>query len=154
MTPILRNAVDQVDNGNPYRPGSIAAHVPGEGPEEEEKQRARGLDGDAIDSLMISRHIEGERLGRKLAWAEFAPRQAGIWDEGFNAGHDQGHRQGHQAAATAVVGALKAALPFSNQAKAQTGSQSVKDSITEVERQIVHAIISLDPNWAPPTDVG
>lgn len=72
---------------NPYRSDVTFGAGPA-GPLEE--PRAKGLDGDLLDSLLKSRMVEGMRMGHAEGYQDASRRYPDIFDEGYRAGVGQG----------------------------------------------------------------
>jgi hypothetical protein len=126
---------------NPYRTrtGDIVAsygtpHEP----------RAKGLDGDALDSLLKSRMVEGMRLGHEDGYQAAAKAYPNIYDEGWRLGVDEGYGMGRQSTAEPLldgIGRAQAAL-MQIAAKAKKGgfTEQIADSALDALRDAVQAI--------------
>jgi hypothetical protein len=109
---------------NPYRhprPGDIAG-VSGT----PHDRRAKGLDGDMLDSLLRSRMVEGMQLGHEDGYQAAAKAYANIYDEGWRLGRGEGYTQGYSAVMPLAVTTLEKAKELFDEIAAKTGSDEIK----------------------------
>jgi flagellar biosynthesis/type III secretory pathway protein FliH len=126
---------DQAAN-NPYR---IDRQIGERG-----ESRAKGFDGDLLDSLLKSRMIEGIRMGHADGLQQAGTRYADIYDEGYRRGAGEGFEKARQATAGPLLNGFEKAQAHLMQiaAKAKKGgfTHQAAESALDALRSAVQAI--------------
>jgi hypothetical protein len=123
---ILERAPD-----NPYERGDVMRAGGGDAFD----PRAKGLDGDAFDSLLRSRMLEGLRMGHADGFKEAAANWGRIYDEGYR----RGAAEGVTSTQAFYVGHL---TPILDQARARTTEiLQGDDMLSEEIRHAANAVI-------------
>lgn len=107
---------------NPYRTENTYAEVAGP----RGAERAKGFDGDLLDSILKTRMLEGMRVGYDDGNAQAAKAYGTIYDEAWRLGVGEGFTSGYGAVMTVSVPALEASRKRLEAILKETGSTKIK----------------------------
>lgn len=126
MNPTILNAAAEetptaAPNENPFLSMVSQSTV-----DEEERRDADGITGEMLDQMLRTRHVEGQKLGRRQALEEARGQFAQIWDDAHTRGRQVGVADSTRATVQIVATPVSHAIAAILAAKGKSGSAAVK----------------------------